>query len=142
MARKIFIGGNWKCVSIVDVIIMEQNGTKKSIEELIAAFNNAGELKADRDIVIAPTALHIGLAQSLLRKEIEVAAQNIWKVNVFCLYLIFIAQGYGAFTGELSAPMLKGISCLKMVNVQISVLTGLQLVIVNVVILLLLSLMN
>ena len=115
MARKIFIGGNWKCVSIVDAIIMEQNGTKKSIEELIAAFNNAGELKADRDIVIAPTALHIGLAQSLLRKEIEVAAQNIWKVNVFCLYLIFITYGYGAFTGELSAPMLKGISCLNIV---------------------------
>lgn len=53
-----------------------------SLTELINAFNAAGDLKADRDIVIAPTALHISLAKSLLRKEIEVAAQNIWKVNV------------------------------------------------------------
>ena len=53
-----------------------------SLEKLIAAFNAAPELKADRDIVIAPTALHISLAKSLLRKEIQVAAQNIWKVNV------------------------------------------------------------
>ena len=60
----------------------EYNGTKASIETLIAAFNAAPELKTDRDIVIAPTALHLGLAQSLLRKEIQVAAQNIWKVNV------------------------------------------------------------
>ena len=58
------------------------------MEELISAFNNAGELKADRDIVIAPTALHLGFAQSLFRKEIEVAAQNIWKVNVLCLFSI------------------------------------------------------
>ena len=65
-----------------------QNGTKQSIEELIAAFNNAGELKADRDIVIAPTALHLGLAQSLFRKEIEVAAQNIWKVNVIRFFFL------------------------------------------------------
>lgn len=52
-----------------------------SLEKLIAAFNAAPELKADRDIVIAPTALHLSLAKSL-RKEIQVAAQNIWKVNV------------------------------------------------------------
>lgn len=142
MARKIFIGGNWKCVGAIDAFVMEQNGTKKSIEELIAAFNNAGELKADRDIVIAPTALHLGLAQSLLRKEIEVAAQNIWKVNVLCLKLVFNVQGYGAFTGELSAPMLKGISLLLCNNSQISVLTGLQLVTANVVTPLLLNLTN
>ena len=83
MPRKVFIGGNWKCVCICAYLPYKQNGTKQSIEELINAFNNAGELKADRDIVIAPTALHLGLAQSLFRKEIEVAAQNIWKVNVF-----------------------------------------------------------
>ncbi|CBK22961.2 uncharacterized protein [Blastocystis hominis] len=85
MPRRLFIGGNWKC-----------NGTVSSLTELINAFNAAGDLKTDRDIVIAPTALHISLAKNLLRKEIEVSAQNIWKVN-----------GYGAFTGELSAPMLK-----------------------------------
>lgn len=53
-----------------------------SLTELINAFNAAGDLKTDRDIVIAPTALHISLAKNLLRKEIEVSAQNIWKVNV------------------------------------------------------------
>ena len=53
-------------------------------------------MKADRDIVIAPTALHIGFVKDMIRPEIEIAAQNIWKVN-----------GYGAYTGELSAPMLK-----------------------------------
>ena len=84
-----------------------QNGTVASLTELINAFNAAGDLKGDRDIVIAPTALHISLAKNLLRKEIEVAAQNIWTVNVVSL-LDSNGQGYGAFTGELSAPMLKG----------------------------------
>ncbi|KAK8802617.1 hypothetical protein WA171_006293 [Blastocystis sp. BT1] len=85
MARRLFIGGNWKC-----------NGTKASLTDLINTFNAAGEIKADRDVVIAPTAIHIGFVQGLLRPEIQIAAQNIWKVN-----------GYGAYTGELCAPMLK-----------------------------------
>lgn len=50
--------------------------------DLINTFNAAGEIKADRDVVIAPTAIHIGFVQGLLRPEIQIAAQNIWKVNV------------------------------------------------------------
>ena len=35
--------------------------------------------------MIAPTAMHIGFVQGLMRPEIEIAAQNIWKVNVWLI---------------------------------------------------------
>ncbi|KAK8800682.1 hypothetical protein WA158_000007 [Blastocystis sp. Blastoise] len=85
MPRNLFIGGNWKC-----------NGTVESLTKLVKEFNEAGEFKPNRDIVIAPTALHIGMIKSMIRPDIKLATQNLWKVD-----------GYGAFTGELSAPMIK-----------------------------------
>ena len=57
---------------------------------MINVFNAAGEIKGDRDVVIAPTAMHIGFVQGLMRPEIEIAAQNIWKVNVG----LFLMEGH------------------------------------------------
>jgi len=34
------------------------------------------------DVVIAPTALHMGLAQTNMRREFQLAGQNIWTANV------------------------------------------------------------
>ena len=69
-----------------------KNGTKASLTDLINTFNAAGEIKADRDVVIAPTAIHIGFVQGLLRPEIQIAAQNIWKVNVLVSLRIFMTR--------------------------------------------------
>ncbi len=41
------------------------------------------------EVVVAPTAVHIPLVQSSLRKDFAIAAQNAW------------VKGSGAYTGEL-----------------------------------------
>lgn len=83
MARKFFIGGNWKC-----------NGTRKSIEDLLKTFNAADLPRIVPEVVVAPASIHIPLVQSKVRKEFSVAAQNSW------------VRGSGAYTGELSAEIL------------------------------------
>ncbi|CAL8471024.1 g10566 [Coccomyxa elongata] len=83
-ARKFFVGGNWKC-----------NGTVKSVESLVDTLNNGTVPGADVvEVVVAPTAVHIPLVQSSLRKDFAIAAQNAW------------VKGSGAYTGELSAEIL------------------------------------
>ncbi|EFN53775.1 triosephosphate isomerase cytoplasmic type [Chlorella variabilis] len=85
MARKFFVGGNWKC-----------NGTVKSNEELVKVLNAAEVPGTDVvEVVVAPAAGHFPQVLSSLRKDFSVAAQNCW-----------VKKG-GAFTGELSAEMLK-----------------------------------
>ncbi|KAI7844483.1 hypothetical protein COHA_001942 [Chlorella ohadii] len=85
MARKFFVGGNWKC-----------NGTVKSNEELVKVLNAAEVPGTDVvEVVVAPAAVHIPAVQAALRKDFSVSAQNCWQ-----------GKG-GAFTGELSAEMLK-----------------------------------
>jgi triosephosphate isomerase len=79
------VAANWKC-----------NGTLKSVQELLAAFNVAA-ITHDVDCVLAPPFLHIPLVQqTLTNRAFNVAAQNC------------IAKG-GAFTGEVSIEMLKDI---------------------------------
>lgn len=84
-SRRKFVGGNWKC-----------NGTRQSVAALVEIYNACAEegLAKSIDVVVAPTALHIPLAVSGLHADIQVSAQNIWK-----------ADGYGAYTGELTADM-------------------------------------
>ncbi|KAL9119109.1 MAG: hypothetical protein Q9187_004338 [Circinaria calcarea] len=83
MGRQFFVGGNFK-----------MNGTIKSITDIIQNLNNA-KLDEKTEVVIAPPSLYLLLAREHLRKEIEVAAQNVFdKPN-------------GAFTGEISAEQLK-----------------------------------
>lgn len=83
MARKFFVGGNFK-----------MNGTISSIKEIIQNLNNA-KLDKDIEVVIAPPSLYLLLVRDQLKADIEVAAQNVYdKPN-------------GAFTGEISASQLK-----------------------------------
>ena len=87
MSRRSFVGGNWKC-----------NGTKASVAALVEIYNQASSegLCKDVDVLIAPTSLHLSDVLSSVSEEIHVAAQNIWS-----------AAGYGAYTGELTADMVK-----------------------------------
>lgn len=83
MARKFFVGGNFK-----------MNGTVSSIKEIVNNLNSA-KLDSNVEVVVAPPALYLLQVRDTLRKEIEVAAQNVYdKPN-------------GAFTGEISVSQLK-----------------------------------
>eukprot|EP00244_Chara_vulgaris_P010129 TRINITY_DN4545_c0_g1_i1.p1 TRINITY_DN4545_c0_g1~~TRINITY_DN4545_c0_g1_i1.p1 ORF type:complete len:256 (+),score=72.72 TRINITY_DN4545_c0_g1_i1:153-920(+) len=84
MARKFFVGGNWKC-----------NGTVESVSKLVDTLN-AGEIVSTDivEVVVAPTFIHVPLVKDRLRKEIQVSAQNCW-----------VKKG-GAYTGEISAEQL------------------------------------
>ncbi|KAG6584805.1 triose-phosphate isomerase [Phytophthora cinnamomi] len=83
MARTYLIGGNWKC-----------NGTVQSVKDLCALLNKV-EISSDNvEVVVAPPALHIDLAKSLLQKKIAVSAQNV------------SLTGLGAYTGEIAAEQL------------------------------------
>nr|AAR04017.2 chloroplast trisophosphate isomerase [Euglena gracilis] len=85
MPRKFIVGGNWKC-----------NGDRASIKALIQALN-AGEstIGSGVDVVVAPPMLYGDYARGLLRSDFGVAFQNCW------------VGGNGAFTGEVSADMIK-----------------------------------
>ncbi|CAJ2506314.1 Uu.00g004440.m01.CDS01 [Anthostomella pinea] len=83
MARKFFVGGNFK-----------MNGTISSIKDIVQNLNKA-DLDPNTETVIAPPALYLLLVREHVKKEIGVAAQNVFdKAN-------------GAFTGEISASQLK-----------------------------------
>ncbi|KAK7516373.1 triosephosphate isomerase [Phyllosticta citriasiana] len=83
MPRQFFVGGNFK-----------MNGTIKSITDIVNNLNNA-KLDPNVEVVVAPSSLYLLLVREHLRKEIEVAAQNVYdKPN-------------GAFTGEISVEQLK-----------------------------------
>jgi len=83
MARKFFVGGNFK-----------MNGSADSIKKIISYLNDA-KLDTNVEVVISPPALYLLLARETLKPELEVAAQNVFdKPN-------------GAFTGEISVDQLK-----------------------------------
>ncbi len=86
-ARKVFIGGNWKC-----------NGSKKFVKShMINCINKLLFNTATCDVIIAPTNLHIPLADSLLDRStnVQISAQNVG------------LNDDGAWTGEVSASQLK-----------------------------------
>ncbi|KAG6586820.1 triose-phosphate isomerase [Phytophthora cinnamomi] len=83
MARTYLIGGNWKC-----------NGTVQSVKDLCALLNKVEIASDNVEVVVAPPALHIDLAKSLLQKKIAVSAQNV------------SLTGLGAYTGEIAAEQL------------------------------------
>ncbi|KAG8738411.1 triosephosphate isomerase [Ceratobasidium sp. 423] len=82
MARKFFVGGNFK-----------MNGTVQSIQEIIENLNKAS-LDPNTEVVIAPPALYLLTSLAAVNKNIQVAAQNA-----------YIASS-GAFTGEISPTQL------------------------------------
>lgn len=85
MARKFFVGGNWKL-----------NGSNAFNKEHVDTMN-AGEHPADIDVVVAPPALYVASVRSSLRKDWGVAGQNCY------------IKEKGAFTGENSVVMLKDV---------------------------------
>jgi len=85
--RRVFIGGNWK-----------SNGDKKFVtSHMTNVINQLSFNQARCDVVICPTNLQMGLAQSLLdsKSHVQLSAQNV------------SMNGEGAFTGEVSAKQLK-----------------------------------
>jgi triosephosphate isomerase len=83
MARKFFVGGNFK-----------MNGTITSIKEIVHNLNSA-KLDPNVETVIAPPALYLLIVREHLDKKVGVAAQNVFdKPN-------------GAFTGEISVAQLE-----------------------------------
>ncbi|KAL9271903.1 Triosephosphate isomerase, cytosolic-like protein [Drosera capensis] len=84
MARKFFVGGNWKC-----------NGITEEVKKIVTTLNQA-EVPSEDDVevVVSPPFVFLTYVKSLLRPDFQVAAQNCW-----------VRKG-GAFTGEVSAEML------------------------------------
>ncbi|KAG8743066.1 triosephosphate isomerase [Ceratobasidium sp. 414] len=82
MARKFFVGGNFKMNGSVE-------STKKIIEGL-----NAANLDSNTEVVIAPPALYLLSALALANPNIQIAAQNCYTTPS------------GAFTGEISPTQL------------------------------------
>ncbi|KAG9510457.1 Triosephosphate isomerase, partial [Fragariocoptes setiger] len=85
MARRLFIGGNWKC-----------NGTKAKITEMCQMFNepSVSSTAKNADVVVSCPAPYLEHTHKSLPNYILVAAQNCYKANS------------GAFTGEISPVMI------------------------------------
>ena len=84
MARKFFVGGNWK-----------MNGTKSSIDE-ICSWLVAGPLDPNTEVVVGVPGCYIQyVADKFTGSALQVAAQNCYKAEK------------GAFTGELAPAMIK-----------------------------------
>ena len=84
--RKPIIAGNWKL-----------NKTSKEAAELVTLLKRELIDVTDVDIVVCPPFISLGIVKDILQDtNISVGAQNLyWEDN-------------GAFTGEVSAPMIKG----------------------------------
>ncbi|KAH7884620.1 Triosephosphate isomerase [Phlebopus sp. FC_14] len=84
MSRKYFVGGNFK----MNPISQEQKNS------LVTALN-AADLDSEAEVVIAPPSLYLIPVKSLVRRDIQVAAQN-------CYF-----KSEGAYTGEISPAQLR-----------------------------------
>lgn len=82
--RKFFVGGNWKA----------NPKTIEEAEKLIAILNGA-EITAPVEVVIGAPAIFLPMLKDTLRKDWGVSAENIF------------TKDNGAYTGEITAPMLK-----------------------------------
>lgn len=90
-SRRPIIAGNWK-----------MHGTRAETERLLSALQlqSAGDACSDREVIVAPpfTALETA-ARLLAGSSIRLAAQNLYW------------EPHGAFTGEVSGPMLQELGC-------------------------------
>jgi triosephosphate isomerase len=62
----------------------------------VEVLNAGGKFAENAEVVVAPTALHLGAVQSKLRPDIQVAVQNVWE-----------KPSAGAWTGELTVDLIK-----------------------------------
>jgi len=83
--RRFLVGGNWKC-----------NGSRALVSELVKGLNE-GKVSGNSEVVVCPPALYVEAVASTLRKDFSVGVQNVW------------SEPKGAFTGEISADMVKDI---------------------------------
>ncbi|CAG8509539.1 2850_t:CDS:2 [Ambispora gerdemannii] len=74
----------------------KMNGTKLPLQTLINNLN-AGQLKSNVEVVIAPPAIYLDQVRQSVRKDIGVSAQNAFNATS------------GAYTGEISPEQLKDI---------------------------------
>lgn len=87
--RKLLIAGNWK-----------MHGSQSQVRSLIEGIHQGTRNCISIDIFILPTYVHLMLAQQLLQSSaIKLGAQNLYPGS------------QGAFTGEVSGPMLADIGC-------------------------------
>ncbi|CAB3225921.1 unnamed protein product [Arctia plantaginis] len=74
------------------------NGDKKQVTDIVETLKK-GHLDQNVEVVIGIPAIYLAYVKSIVPNNIEVAAQNCWKV------------AKGAFTGEISPAMIKDIGC-------------------------------
>lgn len=87
--RKKMVAGNWK-----------MNGTRFAAQSLLHAIKTGAEAISGVDIVILPSFVHLQLTEEILADSlIGWGAQNL-----------YIGES-GAFTGEISGPMLVDVGC-------------------------------
>ena len=87
--RRPVIAGNWK-----------MNGLQSEAEDLVKLLIEKNELTRDVDVVLAPPFTALGIVRKLVRGSgIQLAGQNIY------------FESKGAWTGEISAAMLKDCGC-------------------------------
>lgn len=86
MARKFFVGGNWK-----------MNGSKAANTDLVQLLVK-GPLDPNTEVVIGVPSIYLSQVRTLVPENIHVAAQNCYKV------------AKGAFTGEISPAMIKDVN--------------------------------
>jgi triosephosphate isomerase len=90
-SRRPIIAGNWK-----------MHGTRAETEKLLSALHSqlTPDIYFDREVIVAPPFTALETAARLLESSpIHLAAQN------------FYWEPQGAFTGEVSGPMLKDLGC-------------------------------
>jgi hypothetical protein len=71
MPRKCWVGGNFKSAA-----------TLATVQAQVKVLNEAGAFPSNVEVVIAPSALHIGTVAAGLRPEVGVAIQNIHTAKV------------------------------------------------------------
>lgn len=87
--RKKLIAGNWK-----------MNGSRTTVTELASAVGRGVPVGTKTDVVVFPAAIHLQAVTDILAgTSVAVGAQNIYP-----------AQS-GAFTGEISIPMVADFGC-------------------------------
>jgi hypothetical protein len=71
MSRKSWIGGNYKSAA-----------TLSTVMGMVKLLNEMGPLPDSAEVVIAPSALHLGAVKQTLRSDVGVAIQNIHTARV------------------------------------------------------------
>ena len=89
MSRRLFIAGNWKMNKTVTEAIALANGLKRELYDIEAV-----------DIALCPSFTALDAVNEVVAESnLKLGAQNVYW------------EAAGAFTGEVAAPMLKGLGC-------------------------------